>query len=104
MDDTLNPHGPPHLFGAVKGDELLVDGSAYTGAGEEWAPLVRVAPGSAAVYPYKVRLSNGAEGQYAAREILAVRRPLPLHRTLREIELLHPGQIATLARDCVCPR
>ena len=39
------------LEGLVLGDELLIDGSPYTGKGMEWARLTHVSPGSASTYP-----------------------------------------------------
>lgn len=57
-------------------DELLVDATAYGLAGEVWAPFDHVAPGSAAVYPYKVRLPGRGIGQYKASEVIA-RRQVP---------------------------
>jgi hypothetical protein len=34
-----------------------------------WCRVTRLAPGSAAVYPIKVLLPHGGEGQYKATEI-----------------------------------
>lgn len=92
------------LEGLIVGDELLVDGNSYTGGGNEWARLTRVSPGSASVYPYKVALSNGAEGQYAAREIQGRRRPEHLRAALADVEASSPGHLEKLVADAVWPR
>lgn len=66
------------------GDELLVDTSAYGVPGEHWCEAIGLAPGDAAVYPYKVQVPERGEGQYSAPEILGWRRPLRLHHLIRE--------------------
>lgn len=66
------------------GDELLVDTSAYGVPGEHWCEVVGLAPGDAAVYPYKVDVPERGTGQYSAREVLGWRRPLRLHQLIRE--------------------
>ena len=70
------------------GDELLVDTSAYGVPGEHWCEVTGLAPGSASVYPYKVQVPGRGQGQYRASEVLGWRRPLVLHRLLREASRL----------------
>lgn len=92
------------LEGLVLGDELLIDGSPYTGKGMEWAKLTHVSPGSASTYPYKVRLSNGATGQYKAEEIRDRRRPDHVEATIVEIDATHPGFRESLVENARTPR
>lgn len=67
--------------------DVKVDASAYTRAGVEWAAVEGVAPGTASVYPVKVRLSNGAPGQFKVSECLEARvgRVMPELPTLLEL-------------------
>lgn len=67
----------------ARGDELLVDTSAYGVTGTHWCECVGIAPGSASVYPYKVQVPRRGVGQYRASEVLGWRRPLLLHELLR---------------------
>lgn len=67
----------------VQHDELLVDVAVYFGEllpRLEWCRVVSLAPGSAAVYPYKVRIPRRGVGQYRASEVMGWRRPLDWHR------------------------
>jgi hypothetical protein len=52
------------------GDQVLVDTGCYGVQGYHWCPVIRLAPGSAAVYPVKVEVPGRGEGQYAPTEIL----------------------------------
>lgn len=52
------------------GDDVLVDITPYgPWPGLTWCRVTRISPGSAAVYPIKVKLPHGGEGQYKAIEI-----------------------------------
>jgi hypothetical protein len=66
-----------------RGDEFLVDTSAYGLPGLHWCEVVGVATGSASVYPYKVDIPNRGVGQYRASEVQGWRRPLVVHELLR---------------------
>lgn len=99
----LSRDRPVRVEHLVVGDELLVDGRCY-GADVEWCRLERVAPGSAAVYPYKVTHSNGAPGQYSAREILGARRPEWLEEAIAETDAIHPGHREALEASARWPR
>lgn len=72
----------------TRGDEVLVDVSDYTRtdeSDEQWAMVVSFAPGSASVYPIKAQMHRRGVGQFTAREVLAWRRPLSLHRAFRDV-------------------
>ena len=89
---TDDPHPPrDRLLGIREGDELLVDVSPYVHAIHpvfEWCRFAYLAPGTAAVYPYKVEIVCAGEkfgrGQYKDEEVLRWRRPLWLHRVIQE--------------------
>lgn len=53
--------------------ELLVDTTVYGVVGVHWCRWDRTAPGSAAVYPYKVHIPGRGIGQYKASEIKDIR-------------------------------
>lgn len=84
---TRSEGGEPHYDPArdrdwlIPGDELLVDVSAYGWPEPQlrWCAVTKLAPGSASVYPYKVKIPGRGEGQYRASEVLAWRRPLRVH-------------------------
>lgn len=54
--------------------ELLVDTSQYGVEGENWCPWVCTSPGTASVYPFKVRIPGRGIGQYHAAEVKEIRR------------------------------
>lgn len=65
------------------GQWVLIDGTAYLGPGTNssenmvWAEVTSFAPGTAAVYPVRVRFRNGLTGQYKFNEISAVADTAP---------------------------
>lgn len=95
---------PVGLGEIIHGDELLVDGRPYTGAGEEWGKFEQTSPGSASVYPLKVRLSNGALGQFKLAEVRAARRPEWLEDAVRESTRHDPGWLEKMQAQARCPR
>lgn len=70
----------------IPGDQVLVDVSAYNVEVEpmQWCDVIGLAAGDAAVFPYKVTIPDRGQGQYAAGEIHAWRRPVSLHQALLE--------------------
>jgi hypothetical protein len=94
---------PVPITEIIHGDELLVDGNPYTGAGIEWGTFERTAPGSASVYPLKVRLSNGALGQFKLAEVQAARRPDWLQTAIDEASKHDPGWLGKMQAQARCP-
>lgn len=67
----------------ARGDLLLVVTTPYSGRPDpEWCVFEYASPGSASVYPYKVRIPGLGIGQYRASEIRAWARPVELHSEL----------------------
>lgn len=61
-----------------QGDMILLDQSCYNGVPEpQWAPVVGIAPGTAAVYPIKYSVAGHLDhtGQAKPSEIVKVTRP-----------------------------
>lgn len=68
----------PEVFWPRPGQEVLVDLSAYDGAGlgDQWVRVTRVlGVWSAGVYPVKVKTISGGEGQFRRDELKGCRDP-----------------------------
>lgn len=71
----LPPDFRPEQGWVYGGLEAFVDCGPYLGGDHDvrWCKFLRLAPGSAAVFPVKVQVPNRGEGQYKFEEVEAWR-------------------------------